>query len=101
MARRLFGHCGLKQKNGFPYYPDFSVGSYNYIQLGRFAQADTIIPEQQQGTQAWDRFAYVNNNPLLYTQCTSLGILCRVVGKDEPFELLSNADAIGEQFFCL
>jgi hypothetical protein len=30
-------------------------------------QADSIIPEQQQGTQAWDRFAYVNNNPLRYT----------------------------------
>ncbi|MCG2783910.1 MAG: hypothetical protein L6461_02280 [Anaerolineae bacterium] len=36
-------------------------------QLGRFAQADTIIPEQTQGTQAWDRYAYVNNNPLRYT----------------------------------
>lgn len=36
-------------------------------QLGRFAQADTIIPLQTQGTQAWDRYAYVNNNPLKYT----------------------------------
>jgi len=32
--------------------------------LGRFSSADTIIPEQTQGTQAWDRFAYVNNNPI-------------------------------------
>lgn len=35
--------------------------------LGRFAQADTIIPLQTQGTQAWDRYAYVNNNPVMYT----------------------------------
>jgi RHS repeat-associated protein len=35
--------------------------------LGRFAQPDTLIPEQSQGTQAWDRYAYVNNNPLRYS----------------------------------
>jgi hypothetical protein len=35
--------------------------------LGRFAQADSIIPLQTQGVQAWDRYAYVNNNPLRYT----------------------------------
>jgi RHS repeat-associated protein len=34
--------------------------------LGRFTQADTIVPEMQ-GTQAWDRYAYVNNNPVLYS----------------------------------
>jgi RHS repeat-associated protein len=33
---------------------------------GRFIQADTIIP-QQQGVQGWDRYAYVNNNPIRYT----------------------------------
>ncbi len=38
--------------------------------LGRFAQADTIIPEQSQGTQAWDRYAYVNNNPVRYNDPT-------------------------------
>ncbi|PKN91158.1 MAG: hypothetical protein CVU44_20570 [Chloroflexi bacterium HGW-Chloroflexi-6] len=32
--------------------------------LGRFAQADTIIPD---GVQGLDRYAYVNNNPLQYT----------------------------------
>jgi RHS repeat-associated protein len=37
--------------------------------LGRFAQADTIIP-QHQGVQAWDRFAYTNNNPVRYTDPT-------------------------------
>jgi RHS repeat-associated protein len=31
-----------------------------------FTSPDTIIPEQSQGTQAWDRYAYVNNNPGRY-----------------------------------
>jgi RHS repeat-associated protein len=35
--------------------------------LGRFSSPDSIIPEQSQGTQAWDRFAYSNNNPVRYT----------------------------------
>jgi RHS repeat-associated protein len=34
--------------------------------LGRFTSADTIIPSHQ-GVQGWDRFAYVNNNPVRYT----------------------------------
>jgi len=35
--------------------------------LGRFAQADTIIPRETQGSQAWDRYAYTNNNPVRFT----------------------------------
>ncbi|MBI4738406.1 hypothetical protein HY772_02385 [Candidatus Woesearchaeota archaeon] len=35
--------------------------------LGRFAQADIIVPTQTQGVQAWDRYAYANNNPVRYT----------------------------------
>ncbi len=38
--------------------------------LGRFNQPDTLIPEQSQGVQAWDRFAYVNNNPISYNDPT-------------------------------
>ncbi len=34
--------------------------------LGRFVQADTIVPEASQGSQAWDRYAYTNNNPVKY-----------------------------------
>jgi RHS repeat-associated protein len=35
--------------------------------LGRFIQPDSIVPSATQGVQAWDRFAYTNNNPVLYT----------------------------------
>jgi RHS repeat-associated protein len=34
--------------------------------LGRFISPDTIIP-QQQGSQAWDRYAGMNNNPVHWT----------------------------------
>ena len=36
-------------------------------QLGRFTQADSIVPG---GVQGYDRYAYVNNNPLRYTDPT-------------------------------
>ena len=45
------------------------VGLYYYgarfydPSLGRFVSPDTVIP-QQQGTQAWDRYAGMNNNPV-------------------------------------
>jgi RHS repeat-associated protein len=52
------------------------IGLYFYgarwydASLGRWAQPDTIIPEAQQGVQAWDRFAYSNNNAVRYTDPT-------------------------------
>jgi RHS repeat-associated protein len=35
--------------------------------LGRFTSPDTIVPT---GTQAWDRYAFVNNNPVRYNDPT-------------------------------
>jgi RHS repeat-associated protein len=35
--------------------------------IGRFTQADSIVPTSTQGVQAYDRYAYTNNNPLRYT----------------------------------
>ena len=35
--------------------------------LGRFAQADSIVPA---GVQGPDRYAYANNNPVNYTDPT-------------------------------
>jgi len=42
-------------------------------QLGRFAQADTIVPG---GVQGYDRYAYVNNNPLRYTDPSGHSVDC-------------------------
>jgi RHS repeat-associated protein len=44
--------------------------------LGRFVQADTIIPEQSQGVQAWDHYAYVSNNPVRYDDPTGHCPMC-------------------------
>ncbi len=54
----------------FSYAAEFGLYFYNArwydSQLGRFAQADTIIPGAG-SSQAWDRYAYANNNPLRYS----------------------------------
>jgi RHS repeat-associated protein len=34
--------------------------------LNRWAQPDTIVPLASQGVQAWDRYGFVNNNPIKY-----------------------------------
>ena len=38
--------------------------------LGRFTSPDSIVPTSTQGTQAWDRYAFVNNNPVRYNDPT-------------------------------
>jgi hypothetical protein len=38
--------------------------------LNRFTQPDSIVPLASQGTQAWDRYAYANNNPVRYNDPT-------------------------------
>jgi hypothetical protein len=48
----------------------FYVSRWYDPSLGRFVQADALIPESTQGTQAWDRYAYVNNNLVRYNDPT-------------------------------
>jgi RHS repeat-associated protein len=58
----------------YSYESEFGLYFYNARWydpvLSRFAQADSIIPEQTQGVQAWDRYAYTNNNPVRHTDPT-------------------------------
>jgi hypothetical protein len=35
--------------------------------LGRWAQPDSVVPLASQGVQAWDRYAFVSNNPVRYS----------------------------------
>ncbi|RPJ50871.1 MAG: RHS repeat-associated core domain-containing protein, partial [Methanobacteriota archaeon] len=55
----------------YSYAGDFGLMYYNARwydpSLGRFAQADTIVPDSVQGL---DRYAYVNNSPLVYVDPT-------------------------------
>jgi hypothetical protein len=47
--------------------------------INHFLSPDSIIPEQSQGVQAWDRYAYANNNPVRYNDPTGHCIICVVV----------------------
>jgi len=65
----------------YSYASDFGLHFYNArwydSSLGRFAQADIIVPG---GIQGWDRYAYTNNNPVRYTDPDGrCGLLCGVV----------------------
>ncbi len=61
-----------------------SIGLYDYgarwydLVLGRFVQPDTIIPGVG-NSQAWDRYAYVFNNPLKYNDPTGHCAACVAV----------------------
>ncbi len=47
------------------------IGSRWYdLALGRWIQPDPIVPLANQGTQAWDRYAYVNNSPVNFSDPT-------------------------------
>jgi RHS repeat-associated protein len=60
--------------------------------LGRFIQADTIIPGEG-NQQAWDRYAYANNNPSRYTDpsgnkvCDEVDIYGNCIGWSASFVL--------------
>ena len=68
-----YGYTGQMREGDIYYYgarwpkvPEAKLKGFD-PDIGRFMQADTIVPLQVQGTQAFDRYAYVNNNPLRYT----------------------------------
>jgi RHS repeat-associated protein len=54
----------------YSYAADFGLHFYNArwydSSLSRFTQADTIVPLETQGVQAWDRYIYGGNNPVRY-----------------------------------
>jgi len=48
--------------------------------LGRFAQADSLIPGAG-NPQAWDRYAYANNNPVKYVDPSGHYVACSEYGE--------------------
>ena len=54
--------AALGGADGLYYYGARWYDSY----LNRWTSPDTIVPEKIQGVQAWDRYAYSNNNPIRY-----------------------------------
>jgi RHS repeat-associated protein len=65
--------------------------------LGRFSQPDNIVP-QNQGIQAWDRYAYVNNSPInfidlsghMITECGGDGQDCNASTGEEYRDYIYN-----------
>lgn len=75
ISSALFSKLNLYTKK-FVFAEEASPGIYFFNarwydgSLGRFLSPDTIVPTSTQGTQAWDRYAFVNNNPVRYTDPT-------------------------------
>jgi RHS repeat-associated protein len=61
-----FKYTGQRQAEAGLYF--YNARWYD-PKTGRFIQADTIIPEPG-NPQAWDRYAYANNNPVKYIDPT-------------------------------
>ena len=51
--------------------------------LGRFSSPDSIIPIESQGVQAWDRFAYVNNSPVVLMDPSGHDVGCPGANADQ------------------
>jgi RHS repeat-associated protein len=49
-------------------------------ELGRFIQADTIVPEPG-SAKSYDRYMYVNNNPVRYTDPSGHKLVCGFAGE--------------------
>jgi len=56
-----YRYTGQREESSFGLY--FYNARWLDVQLGRFVQADSIVPG---GVQGLDRYAYVNNSPLVY-----------------------------------
>lgn len=61
---------------------------YYVASVGRFASADTIIPNPA-NPQSWNRFSYVNNNPLKYRDPSGHALECGLLGEGCGGELPS------------
>jgi RHS repeat-associated protein len=59
--------------------------------LGRFAQADTIVPP---GVQGWDRYAAMNNNPIRYLDPSGHVSCSSVAEEDCSFETMSAVEVL-------
>jgi len=69
-TRATYGTTPTKKLYTSQYEAEAGLYFYNArwfdSELGRFAQADTIVPDSLD-PQSWNRYTYVNNNPILYT----------------------------------
>jgi RHS repeat-associated protein len=78
---RLTTVTGYTGQRNYTYINLLDYGARWYSSsLGRFTQPDSIVPDLT-NTQAWNRFSYVMNSPIMYTDptghiCIGDGTLC-------------------------
>ena len=76
----------------YSYQSDFGLMFYNArwvdVSLGRFAQADTVVPGTE-NPQAYDRYAYVLNNPIVNIDPSGHCIPDEETGRCNHYELHS------------
>jgi RHS repeat-associated protein len=70
-APTTYKYTGQREESSFGLY--YYGARWYDTALGRFVQADTIVPD---GVQGLDRYAYVNNNPLRYTDPSGHDVGC-------------------------
>ncbi|MBI9049672.1 MAG: RHS repeat-associated core domain-containing protein [Anaerolineaceae bacterium] len=84
----------LQQKDVNLYYYN---ARYYDAALGRFVQADTIVPGAG-NSKSYDRYAYVSNNPVRYTDPSGHAICldpeCSVVVHPQTDKLISRAGSL-------
>jgi RHS repeat-associated protein len=72
-----FRYTGQRLENSLGLY--FYQSRWYDPYLNRWIQPDTIIPEASQGVQAWDRYAYANNNPVIYNDPSGHCVFCALL----------------------
>ena len=68
--------------------------------IGRFLQADTIVPMATQGTQAFDRYAYVNNCPSVNSEKTPAKTII-IVTSASPIHRLNAVGSLRSQIHAI
>ncbi|OJX40165.1 MAG: hypothetical protein BGO78_14400 [Chloroflexi bacterium 44-23] len=80
-VRNSYGSTPTKKLYTGQYEAEAGLYFYNArwydIQLGRFVQGDSIIPEPV-SPQSWDRYAYVNNNPIRFNDPSGHNVDCGI-----------------------
>ena len=74
-------------------------GEENEPSIGRFMQADTIVPPTQ-GTQAFDRYAYVNNCPSVNSEKTPAWAIV-IVTSASPIHRLNAVGSLRSQIHAI
>ncbi len=76
-----YRYTGQREEVSFGLY--FYNARWYDPQLGRFAQADSIVPG---GFQGLDRYAYANNSPLVYVDPSGHASVCSGINADPECE---------------